>query len=212
MNSDEEMVSEQFKSNPANAAVKLPYLLMSRSLTSSRSKLGDTAASAAASCSTVTCCLWAPCGSHNTWKIDECSSSCVMPSRVSAWPNSCKLRTFLPRSYSISLTAWRIEAYPSAMSLRRRSSMVRTGAVASIAWWNSATETVPLLSVSRKSKTCEWSSLDKPLKFLFRKREKSFRVNSRSMPPDMVEANDSNAPPIVANRSSNCVRNWRIAL
>mmetsp|Transcript_29433 Transcript_29433/g.83857 ORF Transcript_29433/g.83857 Transcript_29433/m.83857 type:complete len:321 (-) Transcript_29433:1268-2230(-) len=55
MNSGAEIDNEQSMSKPANAALRFPYLLISRSRMSSSKRLGDTAANAAASWSSVTC-------------------------------------------------------------------------------------------------------------------------------------------------------------
>mmetsp|Transcript_89665 Transcript_89665/g.278733 ORF Transcript_89665/g.278733 Transcript_89665/m.278733 type:complete len:336 (+) Transcript_89665:1015-2022(+) len=183
-----------------------PYFFMSRWWMSSSSRDGETAATALASSLRETVPEELP-GSQMAWKMYWCSSSSCTPTVESSAPSCRRLRrpgVSLLRSSWLSTS--RIEDQPSAIHLRRRSSMVRTGVAASTAVWNSRMEMAPFLSESRKSKTWSMSSRLRPTKCLFRKRPNSFRESSLLRLP-LVFAKWSNAFFMVQNLSSILCRN-----
>mmetsp|Transcript_122584 Transcript_122584/g.357989 ORF Transcript_122584/g.357989 Transcript_122584/m.357989 type:complete len:227 (+) Transcript_122584:1476-2156(+) len=176
------------------------YLFKSRPRMSSKSSDGDTAAMALVSSfrETVPGSL---CGSTMALNKLWCSSSSRMPALDNAAPNSCRPKRRVPvLPTSICCSACRMEPQPSATSFLRRSSMVRTGAAASTAMWNSCREMVPLLSESRNSKIFKCCSRDKPPRCLLRKRLNSHRVNSRWPQVESV-MKESKAFVIVGNLS-----------
>mmetsp|Transcript_3456 Transcript_3456/g.11094 ORF Transcript_3456/g.11094 Transcript_3456/m.11094 type:complete len:330 (+) Transcript_3456:140-1129(+) len=154
----------------------------SRPRTSSRSSGGDTAATALASSfrETVPVSLL---GSMMALNRVLCSSSSWTPALDSAAPNSARLRRRtenlpLGPPPSMCCSACRMDLHPRATSFFRKSSMLRTGAAASTAVWNSDVEMKPFLSMSRNSKILMWSSRDSPPICLLRKRLNSQRVSS----------------------------------
>mmetsp|Transcript_49201 Transcript_49201/g.146958 ORF Transcript_49201/g.146958 Transcript_49201/m.146958 type:complete len:339 (-) Transcript_49201:159-1175(-) len=178
----------------------LPCLLTSRWRMSSRRSDGDTAASALASSVRETVPL-ASFGLHIAANTMPCSSSSSTPTLASSAPNCLRvIRPVESLALSICESTWRIDENPSAIHFLRKSSIVRTGAAASMALANSCTVTVPSLSVSRKSKICSWSSRDSPTTCLSRKLVKSCRVSCLA-PEPTDPAKESKAACMVENLS-----------
>mmetsp|Transcript_42258 Transcript_42258/g.111617 ORF Transcript_42258/g.111617 Transcript_42258/m.111617 type:complete len:294 (-) Transcript_42258:554-1435(-) len=122
----------------SHATVRLPYLFSSRSRRSSSNSAGETAARALPSSSRETeAGSESPaeaCGSHTDRNKFRCSSSPVTPRLIIAAANCGAVsRVSEPGHCSSSwANAFHIDVCPRAMSFRRRSSMDRTGAAASI--------------------------------------------------------------------------------